>query len=218
MEEQAQHAYNEGRRVYRSPRLWLLSTVIVFWSLTYVTVSAYVPTFLAQHHHLSPARAAAVTSYFWLVFTVSVFISGWLSDRLRVRKTIIAFGGLTTGACFIYGASLPADSSEITLTLVWSMTGFFAGFIYPAWCAMYSETAESISPHGVARAFGITATLSPIAGLFLNLGLPQVVDIWGWATWMIIAGGCCFCVAALAGFGKGPWWVTARDRVSISAV
>jgi MFS family permease len=203
----AVEAYDDGRLVYRSSRLWLLSTVIVFWSITYVTVSAYVPTFLAQHHHLEPARAAGITSYFWIVFTVSVFISGWLSDKLQVRKTVTAFGGVTTGLCFIYGANLPSDASEATLTLVWSATGFFAGFIYPAWCAIYSETAESVSPYGVARAFGITATLAPVSGLFLNLGLPRVVELWGWSTWMTIAGGCCLCVTFLVGFGKGPWWV-----------
>ncbi len=210
----AEQAYDDGRKVYRSARLWLLSTVIVFWSLTYVTVSGYVPTFLVQHHQLEPARAAGVTSYFWIVFTISVFVSGWLSDKLRVRKTITAFGGFMTGLCFIYGATLPVDASETTLTIVWSATGFFAGFIYPAWCAIYSETAESISPYGVARAFGITATLAPVSGLFLNLGLPRVVELWGWSTWMIIAGVCCFFVTLLVGFGKGPWWVSAPMRAS----
>jgi len=205
-------AYADGRQVYRSPRLWLLSTVIVFWALTYVTVSGYVPTFLVQHHHLEPARAAGITSYFWVVFTASVFISGWISDRLRVRKPVTAFGGVTTGVCFLVGASLPTDVPAATLILVWSLTGFCAGFIYPAWCAIYSETAESVSPHGVGRAFGITATLSPIAGLFLNLGLPAVVTSYGWSAWMTIAGGCCFCAAVLVSFGKGPWWVPARDE------
>lgn len=200
-------AYDDGRQVYRSVRLWALSSVIVFWALTYVTVSGYVPTFLVQHHHLAPARAAGVTSYFWIVFTASVFVSGWLSDRLRVRKTVTAFGGITTGLCFFVGANLPENVPASTLIAVWSSTGFFAGFIYPAWCAIYSETAESISPHGVGRAFGITATLSPIAGLFLNLGLPRVVEHYGWDTWMMIAGGCCFCAAALVACGKGPWWV-----------
>ncbi len=213
----ASDAYDDGRKIYRSPRLWLLSTVIVFWSLTYVTVSAYVPTFLAQHHHLEPARAAGVTSYFWIVFTVSVFVSGWLSDKLRVRKSITAFGGVTTGLCFIYGSTLPIDTSESVLTLVWSATGFFAGFIYPAWCAIYSETAESVSAHGVARAFGITATLAPVSGLFLNLGLPRVVEVWGWSTWMTIAGVCCLCVTGLVAFGKGPWWVPASQRAALSA-
>lgn len=199
-------AYDDGRLVYKSARLWLLSLVIVFWSLAYVTVSGYVPTFLAQHHGLAPARAAGVTSYFWIVFTMSVFLSGWLSDRFAVRKPVTAFGGVATGFCFILGANLAPDVSENQLILVWSLTGFFAGFIYPAWCAIYSETAESISPHGVGRAFGITATLAPIAGLFLNLGLPQVVDLWGWSVWMMIAGVCCFFVAALVGVGQGPWW------------
>ena len=164
------NAYDDGRVIYRSPRLWLLSMVIVFWALTYVTVSGYVPTYLAQHYGLDPARAASVTSWFWIVFTVSVFLSGWLSDRLMVRKTITAFGGLTTGTCFLIGALLPVGTPESTLILVWSLTGFFAGFIYPAWCAIYSETAEAISPHGVGRAFGITATLSPISGLFSEPG------------------------------------------------
>lgn len=198
--------YEAGRGIYRSARLWILSGTIVFWSLTYVTVSGYVPTFLARHHGLDPARAAAVTSWFWIVFTMSVFLSGWLSDHFRVRKPVTAFGAITTGACFIAGANLPVDSPEWVLMLLWSMTGFFAGFIYPAWCALYSETAEAISPHGVGRAFGITATLSPIAGLCLNLGLPRVVENYGWPTWMAFAGCCCLGVAVLVSAGKGPWW------------
>ena len=206
-------AYEAGRRVYRSPRLWLLSFVIVFWSLTYVTVSGYVPTFLVQHYGLLPARAAGVTSWFWVVFTVSVFLSGWLSDRLAVRKPVTAFGGVATGTCFLIGANLPLDSNETTLILTWSLTGFFAGFIYPAWCAIYSETAESVSPHGVGRAFGITATLSPIAGLVLNLGLPRVVAAWGWSTWMMVAGVACFCVACLVSVGQGPWLPRRRESL-----
>jgi len=206
--------YESGRAVYRSPRLWILSATIVFWSLTYVTVSGYVPTYLTQNYHLAPARSAGITSYFWIVFTCSVFLSGWLSDHFRVRKTVTAFGGVTTGTCFLIGANLPLGTPESTLVLIWSLTGFFAGFIYPAWCAIYSETAESISPHGVGRAFGITATLGPIAGLFLNLGLPRVVGAWGWSTWMMVAGACCFGAAILVAFGEGPWWVPKRDRVA----
>ncbi|HEX7038222.1 MAG TPA: MFS transporter [Pseudomonadales bacterium] len=209
--------YDDGRVVYRSPRLWLLSSVIVFWSLAYVTVSGYVPTYLAQHFGLPPARAAAVTSYFWVVFTGSVFLSGWLSDRLCVRKTVTAFGGVTTGACFLVGASLPPETPASVLTLVWSATGFFAGFIYPAWCAIYSETAETLSPHGVGRAFGITATLAPLSGLTLNLGLPQVVAHWGWPAWMAFAGICCLCLSVLVSFGHGPWWVPRALRQANAA-
>ena len=202
---QVPDSYHSGRAIYRSARLWLLSGTIVFWSLTYVTVSGYVPTYLTQNYHMQPSRAAGITSYFWIVFTCSVFLSGWLSDYLRVRKPITAFGGIATGCCFLVGANLPLGTADSTLVLVWSLTGFFAGFIYPAWCAIYSETAESISPHGVGRAFGITGTLAPISGLVPNLGLPRVVATWGWSTWMLIAGCSCFGVAALVSFGAGPW-------------
>jgi MFS family permease len=157
-------AYDYGRLVYRSPRLWLLSLVIVFWSLTYVTVSAYVPTFLIQHYHLEPARAASVTSYFWVVFTSSVFISGWLSDRLRVRKTVIAFGGLTTGGCFIIGANLPVDTPETTLMLMWSVTGFFCRFHLSCLVCHVFRNREAISPPRCGSRIRYNRDSCPLSG------------------------------------------------------
>jgi hypothetical protein len=40
----------------------------------------------------------------WLLPTTIMFLSGWLSDRLRVRKTVTAFGGVSAGACFLVSA------------------------------------------------------------------------------------------------------------------
>jgi OPA family glycerol-3-phosphate transporter-like MFS transporter len=200
-------AYLDGRLVYRSGRLWMLGTTLLFWSLAYVTVAAYVPTSLAQHFGVEPAKAAGITSYFWLVFTASVFVSGWISDRLQVRKTVTAVGGLSTGICYFVGAALPVGTPYWKLALVWSLTGWCAGFIYPAWCALFSETAEQVTPFGVARAFGFVGLLYPVAGVTLNLGLPQVVARWGWPAWMQIAGASCVMCAILVGFGHGPWWV-----------
>jgi len=44
------------------------------------------------------------------------------------------------------------------------------------------------------------------------LGLPRVVQFWGWPTWMAIAGFCCFGAALLVAFGEGPWWVRGAWR------
>lgn len=213
-EAEAEHpaAYHDGRLVYRSGRLWMLGTTLLFWSLAYVTVAAYVPTSLTQHFLIEPARAAGITSYFWLVFTVSVFVSGYLSDRLQVRKTVTAVGGVTTGICYFVGAALPVGTPYWKLAVVWSLTGCCAGFIYPAWCALFSETAEQVTPYGVARAFGFVGLLYPVAGVTLNLGLPQVVERWGWPAWMQIAGGSCIVCAILVAFGHGPWWVRRDAR------
>jgi OPA family glycerol-3-phosphate transporter-like MFS transporter len=203
--------WHDGTLVYRSGRLWMLGTTLLFWSLAYVTVASYVPTSLTQHFAVEPAKAAGITSYFWLVFTISVFLSGWISDRLQVRKTVTAFGGLSTGVCYFIGAALPVGTPYWKLALVWSLTGFCAGFIYPAWCALFSETCEQVTPYGVARAFGFVGLLYPVAGVTLNLGLPQVVARWGWPAWMQIAGASCVMCAILCSFGHGPWWVS-RER------
>jgi OPA family glycerol-3-phosphate transporter-like MFS transporter len=200
-------AYYDGRLVYRSGRLWMLGTTLLFWSLAYSTVAAYVPTSLTQHFQVEPAKAAGITSYFWLVFTASVFVSGWISDRFQVRKTVTAVGGLSTGLCYFIGASLPVGTPYWKLGVVWSLTGWCAGFIYPAWCALFSETAEQVTPFGVARAFGFVGLLYPVAGVTLNLGLPQVVARWGWPAWMQVAGASCVMCAILVAFGHGPWWV-----------
>jgi OPA family glycerol-3-phosphate transporter-like MFS transporter len=199
-------AYHDGTLVYRSGRLWMLGTTLLFWSLAYVTVAAYVPTSLTQHFEIEPAKAAGITSYFWLVFTVSVFVSGWISDRTQVRKTVTAVGGVTTGLCYFIGAALPVGTPYWKLAVVWSLTGWCAGFIYPAWCALFSETAEQVTPFGVARAFGFVGLLYPVAGVTLNLGLPQVVARWGWPAWMQVAGASCVMCAILVAFGHGPWW------------
>jgi len=207
--------YYTGELIYRSPRLWILGTTLLFWSLAYVTVASYVPTFLTQHFHVEPARAATVTTFFWLVFTASVFVSGWLSDRLCVRKTVTAFGGIATGLCYMVGANLPLDTPFVHLVFIWSLTGCCAGFIYPAWCAVFSETAEQVTPFGVARAFGFVGLQWPLAGIALNLGLPQVVARWGWPAWMMIAGASCWMCALLVVFGKGPWWVPKAKRLAV---
>lgn len=209
--------YYTGELIYRSPRLWILGTTLLFWSLAYVTVASYVPTFLTQHFGVEPARAATVTTFFWLVFTASVFVSGWLSDRLCVRKTVTAFGGIATGICYMVGANLPLDTPFVHLVVIWSLTGWCAGFIYPAWCAVFSETAEQVTPFGVARAFGFVGLQWPLAGIALNLGLPQVVARWGWPAWMMIAGVSCWMCAFLVVFGKGPWWVPKARRVTARA-
>lgn len=207
-------AYYSGSLVYRSPRLWMLGGTLVFWTLAYVTVMVYAPTYLTQYFNVAPARAAELISYFWLTFSGSVMLSGWLSDRTQVRKTVTAFGGVATGACFFASGQLPPDAHYGTLALLWAMTGLGAGFIYPAWCAAFSETAERITPHGVARAFGISGTLVPVTGIVLNLGLPRVVATQGWPAWMNIAGGSCLCCAALICLAQGRWLPTRRKRAA----
>ena len=76
-------AQRAGNLVYRDWRLWALSLAILFWSVAYFTVAMFVPTYFQQHFGIEASQASDLTSYFWLVFTFSVFVSGWLQTASR---------------------------------------------------------------------------------------------------------------------------------------
>lgn len=203
---------SSGNLIYRDLRMWLLCGTMLFWGIAYGTLSFYLPTYLIQHYSIDAAAASSLSSYFWLVFTFSIFFSGWLSDRLRTRKTITAFGGIATGLCMFWAVSLELGTSFGTLALAWSVAGFFAGFIYPSWCAIVSENAEEISPFGVARAFGIMFVLGAFSGPALSLSLPRIVAAFGWPGWMRLCATSCLMIAVLVAFGRGPWLPRGRAR------
>ncbi len=209
-------AMKAGDAVFRNWRLWVLAGYGIFWGIAYVTVGNYVPLYIVSFHGISPASASGLASMFWLTFTVALVFSGWLCDRLQVRKVIGCAGGISTGIMFFVIAFLPQTQNITELSLIWAATGVCAGFIYPAQVAMLSENAEAVSPFGVARAFSIQSVAALVSAVVLNLGLPQVVgDGSGWPMWMVAAGvSCCLITVCLAVGGVGPWIPPAwrRDR------
>jgi MFS family permease len=211
-----EEAVRSGNGVYRSWRMWALSGAMLFWAITYVTVGSYVPLYITQYDGINVAGSAGLASAFWLVFTASVVVSGWLSDRIRLRKIVTVFGGVTTGVMFLVLAGLPRGTSIGVLAVVWALTGWFAGFIYPAWCALLSEDCEALSPWGVGRAFSLSTILLLIALVILSLGLPHVVgDGSGWPAWMVISAICCFMIGVMVAVGsKAAWFRPAAPEAS----
>lgn len=198
-------AQRDGLKIYKDWRTWILSTSMLFWAITYVGVAMYVPLYLVEEHGMEVWAAAELTAVFFMVFTVSLLGSGWLSDRLGLRKIITASGGLATGAGFVLLATLPQGTSPAILGGLFGFLGFTAGFIYPAFCALMSENAEEISPFAVARAFGIMNIIAQLGIFVLNLVVPWVRENFGWQAWMFTSGVLCIGIAVAVGFGRGPW-------------
>lgn len=205
-------ARKSGNLVYKDWRIWMLGFALMFWVVLYSSIGAYMPLYFTEYFNMEPATAASSANAFWLVFMFSVFLSGWLSDKLQVRKIVTVFGGMMTGITFLVLAMLPSAISMTTLLALWALAGFFSGFIYPAWCALLSENAENISSFGVARAFGIAAILQGMISVMMHMGLPVVVANWGWPTWIFISGISCFLLAICTSFGRGPWWMSRVNR------
>jgi len=198
-------ASSDGLRIYRDWRTWVVSTSMLFWAVTYVGVAMYVPLYLVQEHAMEVAAAARLTAVFFVVFTVALLASGWLSDKLGLRKIVTAFGGIATGIGFIVLGTMPQGTNDTILGGLFAYLGFTAGFIYPSFCALMSENAEEISPYAVARAFGIMNVIAQLGIFDLNLAVPWVRENYGWHCWMILCGVLCFGIAVSIAFGRGPW-------------
>lgn len=198
-------AQRDGLKIYKDWRTWILSTSMLFWAITYVGVAMYVPLYLVEEHGMEVWAAAELTAVFFMVFTVSLLGSGWLSDRMGLRKIVTAAGGLATGAGFVVLGTLPQGTSPVLLGSLFAFLGFTAGFIYPSFCALMSENAEEISPFAVARAFGIMNIIAQLGIFVLNLVVPWVRENYGWQTWMFTSGVLCIGIAVAVGFGRGPW-------------
>lgn len=197
--------HRDGLRIYKDWRTWVVSVSMLFWAITYVGVAMYVPLYLVEQHGMDVAAAARMTSVFFVVFTVALLFSGWLSDRLGLRKIVTAFGGLACGAGFVVLGFLPKDIDHWVLNGLFAYLGLTAGFIYPAFCALMSENAEDISPFAVARAFGIMNIIAQLGILVLNFVVPWVRELYGWDAWMLISGLLCIGIAVAISFGRGPW-------------
>jgi MFS transporter, ACS family, D-galactonate transporter len=210
-----EEANKTGNLIFKDWRMWVLNSVVIFWGVAYVTVGSYVPLYITEYDGVSTASSAGLASMFWLTFTVALVFSGWLCDKLRVRKIVGTIGGIATGIMFLVIALLPKGTHNIgELSLIWAITGICAGFIYPAYTALVSENAEAISPFGVSRAFSLQMPLGLAATLFLNLGLPHVVGNGsGWPAWMVISAVCCILIgSSIAIGGVGPWLSADRGK------
>ncbi len=82
--------------------------------------------YLTTVHDLSPARAAALTSTLLVAWAVGGPVFGWLSDRLRNRKTLYIAGcgtALAGWSIIICAQGLP----PMLLVLILLITGFASG-------------------------------------------------------------------------------------------
>ncbi|HEX5417028.1 MAG TPA: MFS transporter [Chloroflexota bacterium] len=135
----------------RKLRYWLLGLVVPAWTVQNFEAFKAGPVLphIVQYDGISTASSAGLASMFWLTFTVALVFSGWMCDKLHVRKIVGTLGGIATGVMFFVIAFLPKTHSIGEPSLIWALTGICAGFIYPAYTALISENAEAISPFGV---------------------------------------------------------------------
>lgn len=200
------------RQLLSHYEVWTLVIGVVAFLTVAITIQTFGPLMLTETLHYSAADADKAASFFWLLNGLLLVPSGWISDKLRVRKPLCLFWTILLIAALVYlipeltpDSKAPVFAMEIMMTVLGGLTAL--AFI--PFCAQYSELVEDISPALQATGWsffqliyrGWIAISGPI--------LLAVAAHYGWISWMwvTVAGAGLFILASLSVRGG---WLPAR--------
>ncbi|MGH7987798.1 MAG: MFS transporter [Candidatus Binataceae bacterium] len=164
---------------------WVLVVGVVAFLTTAITIQSFGPLMFTEAFKYSPAQAATFTSYFWLLNLIVLVPSGWVSDKLRMRKpislilTCVVIALLVWWLFHFMPPLAPAALSVVTILL-----GGLTAFAFIPWCALYSEYVEDISAALQATGWSFFQMIYRIWIAFSAPLLLWVAATYGWRTWM----------------------------------
>ena len=144
--------------------------------LFYYTAVAFGLIYLVTVFRFPIGEANEVADWNWATNAIALILAGVLSDRLRVRKPFMVFGGVW-GFIFIaiYLLQAGGHPSFIRLTFLTCVQSFFIGFAYVTWMASFTETVEAHNPALTATGLAIWGWLLRLVVTACFLALPFVV-------------------------------------------
>lgn len=140
-------------------------TAVAFGLIYFVTVFGY-----------SVQQANILANWNWGTNAIALIIAGILSDKLRVRKPFMIFGGiggLVLNFFFLRLAGTHAPFSVLTMLVAGQ--SFFIGFAYVTWMASFTETVEARNPALTATGLAIWGWMLRVVVTVCFLGFPLVV-------------------------------------------
>lgn len=164
------------RLTIAQPGLWLLAASFAFYTMQWMALMVWLPTFLVEQRGASVALAAQLTVVVVLVNVIGNLLGGWLLQHGRRRWQLLTFVGVLSIFCGfgIFTDALP-DGLRYVLCIVFSG---LAGML-PA-VVMSGAPAFTPTPRQIGAANGLLVQGSNLGQL---LGPPAV------ATAVAIAGG-----------------------------
>jgi len=168
--------------------VWVLVVGCVAFLTLPITSQTFFPVMFNRAFHYSPAEAAKMASYFWLLNLFMLVPAGLLSDKLRVRKPLVLIGTVAALAVLIWWIGTFANPlPPFQLGAVMFLLGGLVAFAFIPWCAQYSELLEDISPALQASGWSF---FQLIYRGWIAISGPLVAYVsshYGWAAWMWVA-------------------------------
>ena len=152
----AQAMRGHWRQMLRFDVVGSAFAISIFLLFYYIAVGFFV-VYFATVFGYSEARANGLANWYWVTNAIALVASGFLSDKLGVRKPFMILGAvisLVGTAIFAILATQP-DTSYYTFAVVLMIIAAGGGLAYCAWMANFTETVERHNPAATATGLAV---------------------------------------------------------------
>jgi len=168
----------------RHPFRQLLKTDVIVSSiavsimlLIYYTAVAFAVIYLTTVFGFSVKDANGLGNWNWGFNVIAVILIGIISDRFRVRKPFMVFGGVLAAVMtVIYLEQAGGHPGYYSLAVMLALLSLGLGIAYTPWMASFTETVEARNPALIATGLAIWGWIIRIVVFLAYLCLPLVVN------------------------------------------
>jgi MFS family permease len=144
--------------------------------LIYYTAVGFAAIYLTTVFGFSVKDANGLGNWNWAFNVFAVILIGMVSDRFRVRKPFMIFGGIAAAVMTaIYLLQAGHHPSYYTLALILALLSFALGIAYTPWMASFTETVEDHNPALIATGLAIWGWIIRIVVAASFLVIPHVI-------------------------------------------
>ncbi len=158
------------------PDIVISAFAISVFLLIYYAAVGFLAIYMVTVFGFSLHEANSLANWEWAANAVSVILVGILSDRIRVRKPFMVFGGVTGAAMtilFLY--QFGRHPSYATMAAILAISSITLGIAYVAWMASFTETVEARNPALIATGLAIWGWIIRLVVCVSALLVPVVV-------------------------------------------
>jgi MFS family permease len=178
--------------------IWLLGLVFGCFTLVFMGMGTYYPTFLAETRSYSLSQAAYISSIATIMVLFSAPLAGWLSDRIGSRRMMFSIPFLILAVMMFF----PFKISGWQIFAYMMLQGSFAGAVPTATFAAAPEVMKKPELAGLGLA---VVMFGQNLGFFVGpILFGKLVESLGW-----VYAGYCLIPFCLLGFLIG-WKLNIR--------
>jgi len=152
----AQAMRGHWRQMLRFDVVGSAFAISIFLLFYYIAVGFFV-VYFATVFGYSEARANGLANWYWVTNAIALVASGFLSDKLGVRKPFMILGAVISlvGTAIFAILATQTDTSYYTFAVALMISAAGGGLAYCAWMANFTETVERHNPAATATGLAV---------------------------------------------------------------